>query len=167
MTHRQPVLTGGCQCGAVRYALYADPQAGICHCRMCQKAVGGPFFAWAMIPRADFAWTRGEPALFRSSSAATRGFCAACGTPLLFQYDARPENIDVSVGSLDTPGAVRPAIALGEESRLSWCDASLFEAVPAHASGSVNPPVDLGTIESYQHPDADTPEDWVQTRRTT
>ena len=35
---RKPVLTGGCQCGAVRYALYAAPdRAGICHCRMCQK----------------------------------------------------------------------------------------------------------------------------------
>ena len=29
---RKPVLTGGCQCGAVRYAVYAAPErAGICH----------------------------------------------------------------------------------------------------------------------------------------
>ena len=38
-------LTGGCQCGAVRYCLHeppADPH--ICHCRMCQKAFGS-FFA--------------------------------------------------------------------------------------------------------------------------
>ncbi len=60
---RKPVLTGGCQCGAVRYALYAKPErAGICHCRMCQKAVGGPFFAWAAVRDTDFAWTRGTPA---------------------------------------------------------------------------------------------------------
>jgi hypothetical protein len=33
---RNPVLTGGCQCGAVCYALYAKPdRVGICHCRMC------------------------------------------------------------------------------------------------------------------------------------
>ena len=38
-------LTGGCQCGAVRYALHEEPTSPhICHCRMCQKAFGS-FFA--------------------------------------------------------------------------------------------------------------------------
>ena len=38
-------LTGGCQCGAVRYALLEPPSnPHICHCRMCQKAFGS-FFA--------------------------------------------------------------------------------------------------------------------------
>jgi hypothetical protein len=33
---RTPVLTGGCQCGAVRYALYCEPtEPSICHYRMC------------------------------------------------------------------------------------------------------------------------------------
>ena len=167
MTQRAPTLTGGCQCGAVRYALYATPRAGICHCRMCQKAVGGPFFAWAMVGVADFAWTRGAPAWFRSSSAARRGFCASCGTPLAFQYDGKADHVDVSIGSLDTPGAVRPAVALGIESRLPWCDASLFEALPAHATGSLNPPTDLSAIENFQHPDAEPPGGEGQTRRTT
>ncbi|HJS86153.1 MAG TPA: GFA family protein [Acetobacteraceae bacterium] len=154
MAQRTPTLTGGCQCGAVRYALYADPRAGICHCRMCQKAVGGPFFAWAMVGVEDFAWTRGAPTWFRSSSAARRGFCAACGTPLAFQYDqydGRADHIDISIGSLDTPEVVRPVVALGIESRLPWCDASLFDALPAHPTGSLNPPTDLSKIENFQH----------------
>lgn len=167
MAHQAPMLTGGCQCGAVRYALHAAPRAGICHCRMCQKAVGGPFFAWAMVDLADFEWTRSAPALFRSSSVARRGFCATCGTPLSFQYDGKPARIDISIGSLDTPDAVRPAVALGAESRLPWCDASLFDAVPEHATGSLDPPTDLRAIENYQHPDAETPKTWLQTRRTT
>jgi hypothetical protein len=30
---RNPVLTGGCQYGAVRYALHARPdRVGVCHC---------------------------------------------------------------------------------------------------------------------------------------
>ena len=43
MTETQ-ALTGGCQCGRVRYALSVVPDdVSVCHCRMCQKAVGGPF----------------------------------------------------------------------------------------------------------------------------
>ena len=43
---REPVHTGGCQCGAVRYALYAEPtNPHVCHCRMCQKAFGNVFAA--------------------------------------------------------------------------------------------------------------------------
>ena len=39
---------GGCQCGAVRYrATSLRQDAHICHCRMCQKAVGGAFAALA------------------------------------------------------------------------------------------------------------------------
>ncbi|HXW19776.1 MAG TPA: GFA family protein, partial [Roseiarcus sp.] len=45
---RQSELRGGCQCGAVRYRLTASPTgASICHCRMCQKAGGAPFMAFA------------------------------------------------------------------------------------------------------------------------
>ena len=86
MKDRAPVLTGGCQCGAVRFASYSNPgRISVCHCRMCQKAVAGPFASLVEIPHGDFAWTRGTPATFRSSSLAERDFCAACGTPLSYR----------------------------------------------------------------------------------
>ena len=44
------VLTGGCQCGAVRFALSVPPpKVSICHCRMCQKASFAPFASFADI----------------------------------------------------------------------------------------------------------------------
>ena len=64
---REPVLRGGCQCGAVRYALYSEPpEPSICQCRMCQKAFGNYFAPLAGVPMADLAWTKG----YRANSAA-------------------------------------------------------------------------------------------------
>ena len=78
--------TGGCQCGAVRYRLDAEPVgSNVCHCRMCQKAGGGPFMAFAGVKLAELVWTRGAPKVFASSDIAKRGFCADCGTPLTYR----------------------------------------------------------------------------------
>ncbi len=119
---RKEVLSGGCQCGATRYELYARPEkVHLCHCRMCQKAVGGAFAALAPVRQRDFAWTKDRPGEFQSSERAARGFCSLCGTPLSFRYLAS-EWIDVTIGSLDDPGAVPPELHYGVESRVHWLD---------------------------------------------
>ncbi len=145
---RTPLLTGGCQCGAVRYALYAQPKTDICHCRMCQKAVGGPFIVLASVPVEALEWTRGAPALFDSSSVASRGFCSACGTPLTYQSLDR-KNIDVTTGSLDTPEAAPPSGQYGIEGRLSWV------GTLASLPGTQTEAKYAGLV-SHQHPDHDT-----------
>src|SRR5439155_180319 len=117
---REAILTGGCQCGAVRFAVYAPPvKIGLCHCRMCQKAVGGPFISLADVKLKDFAWTRGKPAAFRSSSIAERDFCAACGTPLSYRRIGGPK-IEIMTGTFDRPDRVVPTRQFGTESRLGW-----------------------------------------------
>src|SRR5260221_8045182 len=96
--------TGGCQCGAVRYALYVTPQnAHACHCRMCQRATGGLFAALAGAPSAQFAWTRGAPAFFSSSNLAQPGHCAQCGTPFSFAYEQPQARIYVTMGAPHGP----------------------------------------------------------------
>ena len=51
MSETEVRITGGCQCGAVRYALHAVPtNPHICHCRMCQKAFGSFFAPLARVP---------------------------------------------------------------------------------------------------------------------
>ncbi|RYI08877.1 MAG: GFA family protein, partial [Acetobacteraceae bacterium] len=78
-------VSGGCQCGAVRYhATEMFDNSHICHCRMCQKAVGNIFAALVAAPREAITWTRGEPSRFRSSDHVDRGFCSQCGTPLFY-----------------------------------------------------------------------------------
>ena len=118
---RRPVATGGCQCGAIRYVFYA-PLTGshVCHCRMCQRATGGLFAALVGGKPANFAWTRGTPKFFASSNLAKRGFCADCGTPLSFAYDAPGSTMNVTIGSLDDPERAPIETQMGLESRLSW-----------------------------------------------
>ncbi len=55
-------LSGGCQCGAVRFACESVSGASICHCRMCQKAMGNVFSPLASAH--GLVWTRGEPKRF-------------------------------------------------------------------------------------------------------
>jgi len=119
-------LTGGCQCGAVRYALLAEPKyPHICHCRMCQKAFGSYFAPLAGgVLRGDFEVTRGDIAIFKSSEEAERGFCSDCGTPMTFRYFKSPY-IAASLGSLDHPEQVKPIEQYGMEGRMPWL-AELF-----------------------------------------
>jgi hypothetical protein len=162
--NRKPFLTGGCQCGAVRYALYAPPfNVHICHCRMCQKAVGGPFAALAPVKRADFAWTRGAPAEFASSSLALRAYCRDCGTPLGFRYPDS-ETCSVTIGSLDHPRDAAPEIQYGVESRIDWLDQ--VNALPRKVMEAEMPAARKAKRASYQHPDHDTPADWKPPHRT-
>jgi hypothetical protein len=161
---RTPIHTGGCQCGAVRFALYAEPgKIGICHCRMCQKAVAGPFAVLAEVGWDDFEWTRGTPSAFRSSSRSERDFCASCGTPLSYREVGGPI-IELMTGAFDAPQRVAPTYAVGAESRLAWIDA--IAAMPHKTTIENTGAEKLAKIESYQHPDHDTAADWKPHRRS-
>ena len=113
-------VTGGCQCGAVRYRAGLDPEsAHVCHCRMCQKAAGNYFMPLASAPRSAFELTRGSLAIFKSSEGVARGFCRDCGTPLTFDILAGSQ-VSVTLGSLDEPSAVVPLADCGTEARMPW-----------------------------------------------
>jgi len=154
---RQVRHSGGCQCGAVRYALYAEPfGTHICHCRMCQKAFGALYAPLTLIRHKDLTWTRSTPSIFQSSPDVERGFCSACGTPLTFAHKGSV-HINISIGSLDRPEEVRPEIQIGIESRIPWiADIHRLEEQPTQQALSTER---LARVESYQHPDHDT-ESW-------
>ena len=152
----ETILTGGCQCGAVRYRLHEIPtEPSICHCRMCQKAFGSFFAPLAGVARDKFELTRGTLAIFHSSDPAERGFCRDCGTPLTFG-DVDSPRIAIALGSLDQPEAVPPTYQCGIEGRLSW-----FAALPAlrgTLTTEQDDPVMAAKIaaSNHQHPDHDT-----------
>jgi hypothetical protein len=145
------VMTGGCQCGAVRYALMSEPtHASICHCRMCQKAFGNYFAPLTGVPMKDLVWTKGNPGIFKSSEAVERGFCRDCGTPLTFRYVDR-DRITVSIGSLDEPGRVQPEIQYGIESMIPGFET--LHTLPGERTEDSATPEELARMRSRQHPD--------------
>lgn len=149
-------LTGGCQCGAVRYRFV--PEAGsahVCHCRMCQKAVGGFYAPWVGAGSESFAITRGTISWFASSDEAKRGFCAACGTPLCFAH-VDDKWLSVTIGSLDDPEACPPVDQHGVESRLSFANG--IGGLPDRPPTEVKEPETAAVIRASnrQHPDHDT-----------
>lgn len=157
-TDRTALLTGGCQCGAVRFAVYAPPaKIGLCHCRMCQKAVAGPFAVLAEVPWGDFAWTRGAPAAFQSSSRAIRDFCANCGTPLSYRKPGGAI-IELLTGAFDQLERVAPTYEVGTESKLAWLGG--IATMPGKTTIENSGAAQVAKIESYQHPDHDTAADW-------
>jgi hypothetical protein len=148
---------GGCQCGAVRYAFEGAPEnVHLCHCRMCQKAVGGPFAVICPVAKSAFRITRGEVAWFASSDVARRGFCRDCGTPLFFDYPHDP-GLGVLVGTLDRPDLVPPVLQYGtHETGVPW-----FEGLPRLPSLAIYTDDPDGMIprikaSNRQHPDHDT-----------
>ena len=151
---RTVLHTGGCQCGAVRYALYAQPNnASICHCRMCQKASGNLFGAFGGVKRADHAWTRGTPKAFMSSEVIARDFCGDCGTPLTFRHTDR-DRTSVALGSLDQPERVPVTLQYGTESRLPGFDQ--LPTLPGQKTSDWVDPARAPKLASRQHPDHDT-----------
>ncbi|WP_029006903.1 GFA family protein [Azospirillum halopraeferens] len=97
------VLTGGCLCGAVRYAIAERPLGVVnCHCSQCRR-FHGHVGAYVSIPRGTVRIT-GEKSVswYRSSATARRGFCRTCGSSLFWSGEGQPL-LDVAAGTLDEP----------------------------------------------------------------
>ena len=113
--------TGGCFCGAVRYAIEpGDHRAANCHCTMCRRTSAAPFVAWVMVPKDQFRIVAGAPREFQSSEHGSRGYCADCGTPLICKLDAEPDIVDVTLCSFDDPMVLEPTINVYADTELPW-----------------------------------------------
>lgn len=112
---------GGCLCGRIRYrATGKATNETHCHCETCRRASGAAFVSWATFRSNDLVFTEGNPARFDSSEIAFRQFCPNCGTQLTFQFHKSPQTIDVTLASLDDPGAITPVDHIWTKRQLSW-----------------------------------------------
>ncbi len=150
--------SGGCQCGAVRYhATRFLDSSHICHCRMCQKAVGNYFAALIGVPREAFTWKRGQPAIFHSSDPVARGFCRDCGTPLLYDFTAS-KHLNITTGSLDNPALFPPQMQFGIEARMPWFSDICTLDEDGTTEETMASVITSIADSNHQHPDHDTPD---------
>ncbi|MEO0637124.1 MAG: GFA family protein [Pseudomonadota bacterium] len=159
MPSQEDALSGGCQCGAVRYQVEQVGRSGVCHCRMCQKAVGNIFAALVEVDWKHILWTRGEPAKWKSSDGVHRYFCSNCGTPLAYAHDG---GIELTIGSFDKPDKVPPIHQTNASVRLSYFD-QLPDLQKDHEAEYAE--YQAG-FRSFQHPDHDT-DHWTAKERDT
>ncbi len=148
-------VSGGCQCGAVRFRVDGEvSESSICHCRMCQKAMGGLFGPFVGAKIAELVWTRGERKRFQSSNKVWRGFCGDCGTPLTFEY--HPSKMGLALGALDDPAPYKPEVQFGSENEIPW---AALPGVPRQEADDPAIVAHQADLTTYQHPDHDT-ESW-------
>jgi len=121
MTEAEPTYTGGCLCGAVRFAAAGRPLwAAHCHCRSCRRSAGAPFATFVGFAREQVTFTHAAPATYASSPGVSRSFCATCGTPIAYEAARFPGEIHLYVCTLDDPAAVSPAAHVHVGEQLSW-----------------------------------------------
>jgi hypothetical protein len=146
--------SGGCQCGAVRYRVEGElGRATICHCRMCQKAMGGPFGPFVSVRVEQIAWTRGQRKRFASSNNVSRGFCGDCGTPLTFEWSK--EVIDLAFYTFDRAAEVTPVAQLASGGAAPWVGHIADLPVRDHTT-EPHLADHFASVVSNQHPDHDT-----------
>jgi hypothetical protein len=121
MSHGGMLHEGGCLCGGVRYAVLGPHfEETNCHCSICRRSAGAPYIAWFSLLERHFRLTAGAPASYRSTAHGVRQFCRECGTQLTFRSDLAPDELDVTIASLDDPEAIWPCANSFCTDRLSW-----------------------------------------------
>ncbi|HCU89469.1 MAG TPA: aldehyde-activating protein [Gammaproteobacteria bacterium] len=134
--------TGGCRCGSIRYGCASDPSmVSFFYCRDCQKASGGPFCNYAVVPVAAVTIIKGQTQSYvveaASGNTVRREFWGECGSQLF----ASNKNVFVlAVGSLDDAYGICLTIAIWLDSALPW--APIPDDVDHFRQ---NPPITLGT----------------------
>lgn len=85
-----------------------------------------------MYPENAFQNLASEPARYDSSLPARRYFCPKCGTQIAFRADFIPGLVDITIGSLDDPDAIRPTLHYWYAKHLSWFECN--DTLPKHAA---------------------------------
>ena len=118
-------LTGGCQCGQLRYEVKAEPlSVYVCHCTECQRQAGSAFgmALWIKQPVVEISggtvkeWIRTMP----SGKQMACQFCPDCGTRLFHKVVGQDQVLSIKPGTLNQPRNLVPAGHIWLDSKQPW-----------------------------------------------
>jgi len=117
-------LHGGCDCGAVRYAVAGAPLlVYACHCHDCQTRSGSAFSLTVVVRTADLS-IAGPLEVTRTTTRRGRevdkGRCSRCHVQLMASAPAAPDYASLLAGTLDDAGWAVPIAQIWVESALPW-----------------------------------------------
>jgi hypothetical protein len=129
-------ITGGCLCGAVRFAGEAEPQfQAKCYCVDCRRTSGGGHAAMMGFRVGDIRFT-GEAKEFASKADsgndAFRAFCPTCGSGIYARNGGMPGLIFLRASALDDPNLFSPQMIVWAARAPAWDPVN--EGVPAFAT---------------------------------
>jgi hypothetical protein len=108
---QEPVLTGGCVCGGVRFEI-SKPfvSANYCHCTRCQRRTGTAASANARVAPGSFRIVHGEELVraWDPGDGFEKAFCSVCGSALFSRNPADPDQLGVRLGTIDGDPGTRP-----------------------------------------------------------
>ncbi len=123
-TMRLP-LTGGCQCGRIRYEVTEEPLTlYCCHCHECQKQSSSAFGMSLPLKKEAVRMTAGTPRRWQrkalSGAMVDCAFCGDCGTRLFHESERNPGVLVVKPGTLDDTSWLEPVGHIWTSSAQPW-----------------------------------------------
>ena len=125
------MVTGRCQCAAVRWQLDGEITfISHCHCSICRRIHGAAFGTFAHGAAADFRWLSSEDSItqYPSSPGVFRAFCRVCGSQVpVIERD----QVCIPAGGIDGDPGVRPSRHIFVASKAPWHE--ITDTLPQHA----------------------------------
>ncbi len=128
-----PVI-GHCLCGDIQFEYRGTPIKVLhCHCESCRRHTSCPITTFACVDKGSFRFVTGTPAVYASSPGVRRMHCARCGSPIAYESDRNPTQIDLYVGALSDPAAVQPTFHVHVAEQLPWLETA--DLLPRYERG--------------------------------
>jgi hypothetical protein len=148
MTHLP--LTGGCNCGAVRFEVSAPlVSASYCHCRRCQRRSGAAASPNAHPAPDTFRVVAGDDRLrvWKPDDGGEKWFCGDCGSSLFARNPSHPDSIGIRMGTFDEDPGIRPSVRQFVSSAAPW-EPIPDDGLPRHPGSRHEPPASSGPSPS-------------------